>query len=71
MCIRDRQWVTDRCDAGAVIDYRTFEGLSHVSLVEADSPLTPQIVQWTFDRWSGEAAPTECTSKTYPQEKAG
>ncbi len=62
-----QQWVTERCDAGVAVDYRMFEGLSHVSLVAADSPLTPQIVQWTLDRWSGEAAPTECTSKTYPQ----
>lgn len=63
-----QQWVTDRCDAGIAVDYRTFEGLSHVSLVAADSPLTPQIVQWTLDRWNGEAAPSQCTSKTYPQQ---
>mgnify|MGYP000942069218 CR=1 FL=1 len=65
-----QQWVDDRCDAGIAIDYRTFEGLSHVSLVAADSPLTPQIVQWTLDRWSGKAAPTECTTKTYPQKQS-
>lgn len=63
-----QQWIDDRCDAGVVIDYRTFVGLSHVNLVAADSPLTPQIVQWTLDRWNGEAAPTKCTSKKYPQE---
>lgn len=63
-----QQWIDDRCDAGIAIDYRTFVGLSHVSLVAADSPLTPQIVQWTLDRWNGEAAPTECTSKEYPQD---
>lgn len=62
------QWVKDRCDAGVVVDYRTFVGLSHVSLVAADSPLTPQIVEWTLDRWNGDAAPTACTSKKYPQE---
>ena len=66
-----QQWVDDRCDAGIAIDYRTFEGLSHVSLVAADSPLTPQIVQWTLDRWNGDTAPTECTSKTYPQVSNG
>ncbi len=66
-----QQWVDARCDAGVPIDYRTFVGLSHVSLVAADSPLTPQIVQWTLDRWNGEPAPTKCTSKEYPQESAG
>ncbi|NLB46909.1 MAG: lipase [Microbacteriaceae bacterium] len=62
-----QQWVDDRCDAGEVIDYRTFEGLSHVSLVAADSPLTPQLVEWTLDRWSGAAAPTACASQTFPK----
>lgn len=65
-----QQWVHDRCDAGAVLDYRTFVGLSHVSLVAADSPLTPQIVEWTLDRWNGVPAPAGCTSKEYPESKA-
>lgn len=46
-------WVDARCAAGLPIDYRTFPGLSHMSLVAADSPLTPQLVQWTLDRWNG------------------
>ncbi len=66
-----QQWVDDRCDAGIAIDYRTFVGLSHVSLVAADSPLTPQLVEWTLDRWDGDAAPAECTSKEYPKESKG
>ncbi len=52
-----QDWVDSRCAAGEEIDYRTFPGLSHNSLVAADSPLTPQIVQWTLDRWN-DAAPT-------------
>lgn len=50
-------WVASRCAAGEPIDYRTFPGLSHTTLVAADSPLTPQLVTWTLDRWAG-AAPT-------------
>jgi uncharacterized membrane protein HdeD (DUF308 family)/alpha-beta hydrolase superfamily lysophospholipase len=53
-------WVEARCRAGEQIDYRTFPGLSHNSLVAADSPLTPQIVQWTLDRWSGAPATPNC-----------
>ncbi|MFD3506550.1 lipase family protein [Nocardia sp. NPDC058666] len=52
-----QNWVDARCTAGIPIDYRTFPGLSHMSLVAADSPLTPQIVGWTLDRWNN-AAPT-------------
>ncbi|MEV0686938.1 lipase family protein [Nocardia sp. NPDC050378] len=53
-------WVDARCAAGQPIDYRTFPGLSHMSLVAADSPLTPQIVQWTLDRWNGVAPTPTC-----------
>lgn len=53
-------WVAARCAAGEEIDFRTFPGLGHVDLVAADSPLTPQIVQWTLDRWSGAPATPNC-----------
>ena len=53
-------WVAARCADGEEIDYRTFPGLSHNSLVAADSPLTPQIVQWTLDRWEGSPATPNC-----------
>ncbi len=41
------------CAAGQPVDYRTFPGLDHVPLVEADSPLIPQVVEWTQDRLAG------------------
>lgn len=53
-------WVEGRCNAGEQIDYRTYPGLDHNSLVAADSPLTPQIVQWTLDRWAGDAPTPNC-----------
>lgn len=53
-------WVADRCTAGDPIDYRTFPGLDHNSLVAATSPLTPQIVSWTLDRWAGLPATPNC-----------
>ncbi|MEB8324659.1 alpha/beta hydrolase [Dietzia kunjamensis] len=52
-----QNWVEARCADGERIDYRTYPGLDHNGLVAADSPLTPQLVQWTLDRWDG-AAPT-------------
>ncbi|MGJ0203781.1 lipase family protein [Leucobacter sp. gxy201] len=54
-------WVQARCTAGEQIDYRTYPGLSHNTLVAADSPLTPEIVQWTLDRWGGEPATPDCS----------
>lgn len=53
-------WVEGRCKAGEQIDYRTYTGLDHNTLVAANSPLTPEVVQWTLDRWQGEAATPNC-----------
>lgn len=54
-----QDWVSGRCAAGDPIDFRTYPGLDHMGLVAADSPLTPQLVQWTLDRWAGaEPTPT-------------
>ncbi|MEH6818787.1 MAG: lipase family protein [Dietzia psychralcaliphila] len=52
-----QDWVDARCADGEPLDYRTYPGLDHNGLVAADSPLTPQLVTWTLDRWNG-AAPT-------------
>ncbi|MGN7860377.1 lipase family protein [Microbacterium sp. 22303] len=54
------EWVKARCDAGIPVDYRTYPGLGHVELVGPDSPLTPQLEQWTLDRWDGKAPTPDC-----------
>ena len=50
-------YVAARCDAGQPVDYRTYPGRGHVPLVEADSPLIPELLAWTQARFDG-AAPT-------------
>lgn len=45
------------CEAGDPIDYRTYPGLDHLSLVAGSSPIIPQLVEWTLARWDG-ADPT-------------
>lgn len=52
-------YVEARCADGQAIDYRTYAGLDHVPLVEADSPLIPEMFEWTRDRFEGaEPTPT-------------
>jgi uncharacterized membrane protein HdeD (DUF308 family) len=53
-------YVQTRCDQGDTIDYRTYDGLDHLSLVEADSPLIPDLIQWTADRFGGVAPVSSC-----------
>ena len=64
-------WVDARCAAGEGIDYRTYPGLDHMGLVAADSPLTPQLVQWTLDRWSGEEPTPNCPEAAPAPAPAG
>jgi uncharacterized membrane protein HdeD (DUF308 family)/acetyl esterase/lipase len=53
-------YVDDRCAAGYPVDYRTYPGRGHVPLVEADSPLIPDLLAWTTDRFAGEPAVDTC-----------
>jgi len=53
-------YVDDRCAAGYPVDYRTYAGRGHVPLVEADSPLIPELVAWTADRFADEPATDTC-----------
>ena len=53
-------YVAARCAAGHDVDYRTYRGLGHVPLVEADSPLIPELVEWTHDRHAGVEPTSTC-----------
>jgi uncharacterized membrane protein HdeD (DUF308 family)/alpha-beta hydrolase superfamily lysophospholipase len=53
-------YVAALCTDGQDVDYRTYEGLDHVPLVEADSPLIPELVEWTRARLAGEPPTPNC-----------
>ncbi len=55
-----KNYVKGRCAAGQGLDYRTYAGRDHLSLVAADSPLIPDLVAWTTARLAGDPAPTDC-----------
>jgi len=46
-------YVSGLCEAGVSVEYRMYEGLGHVPLVEAESPLIPDLLEWTRDRHAG------------------
>ncbi|HLT83207.1 MAG TPA: lipase family protein, partial [Phototrophicaceae bacterium] len=54
-------YVARLCAAGVDVDYRTYPGRDHLSLVAADSPLTPELLAWTADRFSGTPVAGGCT----------
>ncbi|NKI94670.1 hypothetical protein FHT26_002609 [Rhizobacter sp. SG703] len=54
------RFVAARCRAGQAIDYRRYAGRDHLSVVAADSPLTPDLVAWTQLRFAGASADAAC-----------
>jgi hypothetical protein len=53
-------FVRKRCEAGENLEYRTYAGRDHLSVVAPDSPLTRDLVQWTRDRFGGVTPATNC-----------
>ena len=48
------------CAQGAAVDHRTYRGRDHLSLVAADSPLVPDLLAWTAERFTGAPAARGC-----------
>lgn len=53
-------WIPEQCAAGYELDFRTYRGLSHLSLVTPDSPLIDDLTGWTRDRFAGDPAHSTC-----------
>ncbi len=48
-------YVGARCRNGGAVDYRLYPGLGHLDLVADDSPLVPELLEWTRARFAGDA----------------
>jgi len=46
-----RDFVPRALHAGQELEYRSYAGRDHLSIVAPDSPLTQELVQWTQDRF--------------------
>jgi pimeloyl-ACP methyl ester carboxylesterase len=55
-----RRYVAARCAAGQRIDFRPYVGRDHVSITSSDSPLMPDLIDWTRDRLGGQQASANC-----------
>lgn len=58
-------YVKGRCAAGQRLDYWTFEGPDHVSIVRPGTPLDEPLVAWTSARFTGDPQPPGCTRKSF------
>jgi alpha-beta hydrolase superfamily lysophospholipase len=55
------RFVEGLCAAGQSIDYRTYAGRDHLSVVAADTSLIPDLLAWTQARFAGQPPPG-CTT---------
>lgn len=53
-------YVADRCAAGQQVDFRTYPGRDHLSVVAADSPAVSELLDWTADRLAGGPVTDTC-----------
>src|SRR5690606_22844402 len=48
------------CDKGAPVDFRGYDGLGHLELVEPESPAIADALAWTADRFAGAVVSGGC-----------
>lgn len=54
-------YAEQRCaSGGGPVDYRTYADRDHVGVVADDSPLVPDLLEWTAQRFAGEPAEDTC-----------
>jgi len=58
-----KRFAAAHCAAGQRIDFRVYPGQDHVSVVASDSPLVPDLIDWTRDRMAGREASTYCANR--------
>jgi uncharacterized membrane protein HdeD (DUF308 family) len=49
-----------RCANGGQVEYRTYEGFDHVGVIGPESPLVPQLLAWTQERFDRQPATSTC-----------
>jgi pimeloyl-ACP methyl ester carboxylesterase len=58
-------YVDGRCAAGQRLEYWTFTGRDHGTIVQPGTPLEEPLVAWTMARFANEGQPSGCARKSY------
>lgn len=58
-------YVDERRSAGQRLEYWTFAGCDHASIVRPGTPLEKPLVEWTAARFANEPQGNGCARKTY------
>ena len=58
-------YVEERCAAGQQLEYWTFAGRDHVTLVLPGTPLEELLIRWTMARFADEPQAGGCVRKSF------
>src|SRR5882757_4564611 len=58
-------YVEERCAAGQRLEYWTFAGRDHLTIVQPGTPLEELLITWTTARFANEPQPTGCVRRSF------
>jgi len=58
-------YVEERCAAGQRLEYWTFAGRDHLTIIQRGTPLGDPLMKWTTARFADEPQPTGCIRKSF------
>ena len=58
-------YVEERCSAGQPLEYWTFAGRDHLTIVQRGAPLEELLIKWTMARFANEPPASGCVRKSF------
>jgi len=58
-------YVEERCTAGQRLEYWTFAGRNHFTIIQPGTPLEDLLIKWTTARFANEAQAAGCVRKSF------
>lgn len=58
-------YVEERCATGQQLEYWTFPGRNHLTIIQPDTPLENPLLNWTTARFANEPQPSGCVRKSF------
>jgi pimeloyl-ACP methyl ester carboxylesterase len=58
-------FVEERCAAGQRLEYWTFAGRDHLTIIQQGTPLEDPLIRWTTARFANEPQATDCVRKSF------
>jgi pimeloyl-ACP methyl ester carboxylesterase len=58
-------YIEERCAAGQPLEYWTFAGRDHLTIVQPGTPLEALLIKWTMARFANEPQATGCVRKSF------